>query len=280
MSREIIHFQSEALGPITAVRSGEAVAFVRDAIRKNLHSPLICRFADGPAMDRFFSQELLPALETPSKAQPAPHVVFLEFPPSRPVTESLVDALRALFPEIRGFGIMEWMPLEVAIALIAKGPAERGRILVIAGMNHAKHGADSEWRQVRAGLGTLARLAGVRVILGADGRDEPAASKQRRQKAPRRARPIRPEPEGELFRGRKRPGMHLRGAQGLATAAVSGMLFGTAVIAVLWLSVSSAQPGNARTVRLDRSRPVGETIASVGDGSEAGMIAGRGPNRF
>ena len=274
MSREIIHFQSEALGPVSALRSGEAVAFLGDALKKNLPGPLWCRFADASAMDRFFQRELLPAMEAWGQQSAAPHAVFCEFQSGQSAADTLIEALRELFPEVVGLGIVEGMPLEVAIALIAKGPAARGRILVLAGMNLARERGEAEWRQVRAALGTLARLAGVRVILGSAGPEEAQAPRRRARKVPRVIRPSRQEPEGELFRGRKRPGLHIRGAHGIATAFVSALLLGTAGLAVLWLTVSARPEDGMRLASQEGSRPESREIVSVAGGP------GEGSRRF
>jgi len=227
---------------------------------------MVCEFADPSAMERFFNIDLRPALEEASGRGPGP--VFYEFHLDEAPSDTVLEAVRELFPEVRGLGLVDWTPLDVVLAVLAKVPPARGRILVLAGATAARKHGEREWRQVLAALVQLARAAGVRIVIGDCGRE---AGRFLEVSAPKVAK-ARPRPEevtfheGETFRPKKRLGRYLRGSHSVATAFVSAMLAGTAGIALSWLAISGWQ-SRPEMARGNLDRPEGGRIAAVSGGS-------------
>lgn len=208
--------------------------FLLHAVQEPLAQPVICDFPKRAAMERFLLEDFRAALKA--------RAVFDRFRSDQAPSDTVLEAIRELVPEAADLGVVDWMPLDVAIQFLIDCGAGTGRVLVLAGVDEARKHGEREWKRVFVSMQKLASQAGVRVILG-EVRRKPAKvlppKPERPAVSPSQIRGDEDALERAIFRRHSRVTWRVRGAHGVATAFVSAMLMGMAGIAIAWVSVSA-----------------------------------------
>jgi hypothetical protein len=254
-----------------------AASLVRSAVARDVPVPVLCAFDDAAEMRRFLRGGLAPALAVRARGLEACHVRQIGFGAGDLPTEVVQESLPALFPETAeeaGRG-PDWMPVEVAVALLPELPAgSRPRVLVAEGIEALLRQPERVRRGVFRALALLAKRRGVSVILALAGEPVERVATlpglqwlgeilpAERAAAEPAVVPERGRERG-VFRGRKRGGRHLRGAHAVALGMVSGMMPALLGAALFWFWTGAGE---------DSGRDAG--ARSAGGGTEERTLAG------
>lgn len=197
--------------------------------------------------------------------------MFHEFSWEQAPSDTVLEAIRELAPDVRGLDAVDWTPLDVAVNLLRDAPRFSGGILVLAGASEARKHGEREWRRVVGALRMLSSRVGVRIIVGESGRDSVVAEylvNPERAVAVAVAVAGVDEAEDRLERDalRRRGGSRwqVRGAHGVATALVSLWLVAMAGLAIGWLMLSAWRMGPGMSGLVARSESGVMVAASEG----------------
>jgi len=271
---------------------GVAASVVRNAIARAVPVPILCVFPDAGEMHRFLRHELAPALALRSRGLEACLVRQVGFGKEDLPTEAVHDALPDLFPEMTpesGKG-QEWMPLEVAVALLPELPAgSRPRVLVATATEDLLSHPERIRRGVFRSLALLAKRRGVSVVLAMAGEPVERLANLPGMQWVGELLPDAPgdggaEPGGDgepeasqdrgAFRGRPCPGRRIRGAQALAVRMVSAMMPAVLAMALYWFLAGAGEESRQVAGRAGDGGGEERRLAGVAGWGEAESGAG------